>query len=327
MTDPASAGGDAGGRLRDERRVDVPGGRVRVRVRGEGPPLLCLHGVSAHGGVWRRVADRLDDAFTLHVPDLLGRGRSGARPGVSYRLELEAARAAALAAGLPDLGYLVAGHSQGAAVAVALAARAGRGGRPDGGSRRGPAGGDDAGTPCGGTGAGVGAGSARVPRPAGLVLLAPVTPWTRRPVVLEALRLPPVRRAVARALHPVRRPLTRWVLERRAFGDPALVDREAVRRWSAPWADLPSARTLLRVLADWRPAELSAHLPAVPPPARVVTGARDRRIRPPEARRWAGRLGAGFTVARDAGHMVPVERPGMAAEAARRVADRAGLAG
>ncbi len=294
MTDPTSAGGDAGSRRGGDRRVAVPDGRVRVRVLGRGPPLLCLHGVSAHGAVWRRVADRLDDTFTLHVPDLLGRGASDARPDVSYRLEREAARAAALAAGLPGRGYLVAGHSQGAAVAVALAA---------------------------------GAGAGRVPRPAGLALLSPVTPWTRRPLALEALRLPPVRRAVARALRPARRPLTRWVLEHRAFGDPARVDAGAVRRWAAPWSDLRRARALLRVLADWRPADLSAHLPAVPPPSRVVTGARDRRIRPLEARRWAGRLGAGFALAGDAGHMLPVERPGLAADAVRRVADRADLAG
>jgi pimeloyl-ACP methyl ester carboxylesterase len=328
VTDPASAGGDAGGRLRDERRVDVPDGRVRVRVRGEGPPLLCLHGVSAHGGVWRRVADRLDEAFTLHVPDLLGRGGSGARPDVSYRLEREAARAAALSAGFPDRGYLVAGHSQGAAVAVASAARAGR--------ERTRAAEGRTGRPAGGDGS-AGAGAARVadgpkaaertPRPAGLVLLAPVTPWTRRPLALEALRLSPVRRLVARALQPVGRPLARWVLEHRAFGDPGRVDADTVLRYAGPWSDAASGRTLLRVLADWRPAELSAHLPAVPPPARVVAGALDRRIRPLEARRWAGRLGAGFTVARDAGHMVPVERPALAAEAVRRVAERAGLAG
>lgn len=295
MTDPASREEDAVRPPGRVRSVPVPDGRVRMRVRGDGPPLLCLHGVSAHGGVWRRVSARLEDAFRLHVPDLLGRGGSEARPDVSYRLEREVARAAELAAGLPDRGYLVAGHSQGAALAVVLAARAAR---------------DD---------------GATVPRPAGLVLLAPVTPWTRRPLLLEALRFRPVRSAVAAALRPARRPLTRWVLEHRAFGDPGLVDAEAVRRWAAPWSEARRARTLLRVLADWRPTDLSGHLPDVLPPCRVVAGGMDRRIGPAQARRWAARLGASFAVARDAGHMVPVERPGVAADAARRVAEDAGV--
>lgn len=328
-SDRPAAGGSGravgGARGGVEEEVPVPGGALRCRTLGGGPPVLCLHGVSARGAVWRRVASRLADEFTLHVPDLLGRGASEARPDAGFRLADEIARAEALAARLPDRGYLVAGHSQGAALAVALAACAGREGAE--------------GTAGSGHGAGAGAAPRETPpagttteprsppRPAGLVLAAPVTPWTRRPAVLGALRFAAVRRALAPVLSVLRRPLTRRVLERRAFGDPARVDADAVRRYARPWSDASRARTLLRVLADWRPAELSGHLPADPPPARVLAGALDRRIRPREAWRWAGRLGAGFDVARDAGHLVPEERPGLVAAAVRRVAERAGLSG
>lgn len=274
-------------------RVRLDDGVVRRRVLGHGPAVLCLHGVSAHGGVWSRVADRLRGTFTLHVPDLLGRGVSEPRPDVPYRLRDEVARAATLASELPDRGYLVAGHSQGAALAVALAGSAER--------------------------------RNRVPAPAGLVLIAPVTPWTQRPRLLEALRLSPVRRAVAPLGSVARGPVTRWVLEHRAFADPSRVEASTVRRYARPWSDVRRARALLRVLADWRPAELSGHLPDAPPPTQVVAGAMDRRIRPAEARRWAGRLGAGFSLARGAGHVVPEERPDLTAAAVRRVAERAGL--
>lgn len=288
-----------------EASARLPEGRLRRRVRGEGPAVLCLHGVSAHGGVWSAAAARLEGEFTLHVPDLLGRGTSDAPPDASYRLGREVARAAALAAELPDRGYLVAGHSQGAALAVALAAAAER--SADGAPASAPG-------PC--------TGDADLPRPAGLALVAPVTPWTRRPPVLDLLRLAPLRPVLAPLAAAARTPLTRWVLEHRAFGDPGRVDRSTVRRYAAPWSHPRRAHALLRVLADWRPADLSRHLPRRLPPVEIVAGALDARIPPLEARRWAGRLGAGFTVAPDAGHVVPEERPDLVAAAVRRLADR-----
>lgn len=268
--------------------METPDGRLRLVTRGRGTPLLCLHGLGAHAGVFRDVARLLEDGFALRLPDLLGRGRSEARPGVPYTLDRELSRAARLVEDLPDRGYLALGHSQGAALAVALAAAA-------------------AGGP---------------PRPAGLVLVAPVTPWTRRPRALDLLRRPVVRRLLAPVATRLRRPLTRLVLERRAFGDPDRVDEATVRRYVEPWADPRRAEALLRALADWRPDRLSAHLPADPPPAVVVAGGRDRRIPPDQARRWAAHLGAGFRLVPGAGHVVPEERPGAVARAVRRVARR-----
>lgn len=260
------------------RRIALPEGEVRLRVRGRGPAVLCLHGLSSHGEVWDAVARRLEDRYTVYLPDLLGRGASAARDDVPYGLAAETARLRALLASAGVAPAVTVGHSQGAA--LALAASEGRG---------------------------------------GLVLVCPVTPWTRRPAALELLRWAPVRRAAAPLLARLRRPLTRWILEARVYGDPSRADRDAAARYSAPYADPRRARALLRALADWRPGELEARLPVEAAASWVLAGARDRRIRPGQAERLARRLGARFEIVPGAGHLVPEEAPDRVARAVDEV--------
>ncbi|MFT3897438.1 MAG: pimeloyl-ACP methyl ester esterase BioH [Thermomonas sp.] len=47
-----------------------------VETRGEGPPLVLLHGWAMHGGVFAPLAERLASRFTLHLVDLPGHGFS-----------------------------------------------------------------------------------------------------------------------------------------------------------------------------------------------------------------------------------------------------------
>ncbi len=44
------------------------------------PPLVCLHGVTSHGGRFHRLAQRLADRFHVLAPDLRGHGRSSSEP-------------------------------------------------------------------------------------------------------------------------------------------------------------------------------------------------------------------------------------------------------
>lgn len=274
-----------GGTVRDEaHRLSIDDGELYLRLRGRGPRVLLLHGLTAHGGAWRRVAARLERRYTLVVPDLLSRGRSEARPDLGHDLGRELDRVRAVARHTDTAGRPVVGHSQGAAIATALAA----GPNP----------------------------------PSGLVLVCPVTPWTRRPGALEALRSGTVRRAAAPVVSRLRRPLCRWVLRRRVFADPDRVDPETVERYAAPWKEIRRARALLRVLADWRPRELDGRLPDRPPPCRVIAGIRDRRIRLRDARRLADRMDGGFEPVEGAAHMVPDEAPGAVARALEIVIDQ-----
>jgi len=48
--------------LGERRTVDVPAGTIEYRERGDGPPIVFVHGVGVNGDLWRRVAPPLADA-------------------------------------------------------------------------------------------------------------------------------------------------------------------------------------------------------------------------------------------------------------------------
>jgi len=56
--------------------VDVNGFTMYYQVRGEGEPLLLLHGGTGIGADWRHVFPTDPDGYRLIVPDLRGHGRS-----------------------------------------------------------------------------------------------------------------------------------------------------------------------------------------------------------------------------------------------------------
>ena len=94
---------------------------LRVREGGEGPAvLLLLHGLGATGDVWSRWEPLLAGRWI--APDLPGHGGSAPLPAYTFE-----ALAAAVAGLIPaETPTVVAGHSLGGVVALALAAR-----RPD----------------------------------------------------------------------------------------------------------------------------------------------------------------------------------------------------
>ena len=116
------------------RAHDVPvrGGDLRVGAwSGPGPVrrvVLAAHGITASHRAWAPVAERLAAAPGVLVlaPDLRGRGRSADLPG-PYGMAGHAEDLAAVLERLaPGRRAVLAGHSMGGFVAVALAAR-----RPD----------------------------------------------------------------------------------------------------------------------------------------------------------------------------------------------------
>lgn len=50
--------------------------RIHFRIRGDGPPVLLVHGYPLSGDLWDGVAERLADSYRLIIPDLRGHGRS-----------------------------------------------------------------------------------------------------------------------------------------------------------------------------------------------------------------------------------------------------------
>jgi proline iminopeptidase len=101
------------------RLVDVGDTRLYVAERGDGFPLIVLHGGPGLDHVmWADYLDPLADAYRLVLVDQRSQGRSDPAGVETLTLERMAADVTALAAAL-DLGpYAVLGHSFGAFVAL-----------------------------------------------------------------------------------------------------------------------------------------------------------------------------------------------------------------
>ena len=103
-------------------RLLVSGVRYEVRVGGQGPPLLLLHGFTGRGASWARHLAAFRRVATTIQVDLLGHGRSDAPSNPDrHDIERQAADMAEIvrriAGGRADL----LGYSFGARVALALA--------------------------------------------------------------------------------------------------------------------------------------------------------------------------------------------------------------
>src|SRR3977135_387256 len=64
-----------------KKTVDVLGSRMAYHVRGEGAPILLLHGNPTSSYLWRNVIPELEGLGRLIAPDLIGMGDSEKLPG------------------------------------------------------------------------------------------------------------------------------------------------------------------------------------------------------------------------------------------------------
>ena len=105
--------------------VPVPGGTIRLRRGGSGPPLLMLHGNPQTHAMWHAVAPALAQRFSVVCPDLRGYGGS-LKPDATADHAPYAKRAMAqdFVEVMRHLGherFMVASHDRGARVAHRLA--------------------------------------------------------------------------------------------------------------------------------------------------------------------------------------------------------------
>jgi lipase len=88
----------------------------------EAPALVCVHGVSAHGRRFRKLAEeRLAGDFRVLAPDLRGHGRSDYEPPWDIGTHLDDLRETVDAAGIESAAWI--GHSFGGRLVLELAAR------------------------------------------------------------------------------------------------------------------------------------------------------------------------------------------------------------
>ncbi|AAZ54117.1 alpha/beta hydrolase [Thermobifida fusca] len=107
-----------------EFTVDVAGGALTVTRWGsaEALPVVALHGITANGHSFARVAAELPDTLALLAPDLRGRARSAHLPG-PYGLGAHVADTMALLDAVGVDRTVLVGHSMGAFVACLAAVR------------------------------------------------------------------------------------------------------------------------------------------------------------------------------------------------------------
>jgi len=105
--------------------VPVPGGTIRLRHGGSGPPLMLIHGNPQTHAMWHLVAPTLAKRFTVICPDLRGYGFSLKPPATSDHApyaKIEMAKD--MTAVMDHFGFdkfLLAGHDRGARLSHRIA--------------------------------------------------------------------------------------------------------------------------------------------------------------------------------------------------------------
>jgi pimeloyl-ACP methyl ester carboxylesterase len=100
------------------RRVELSDAALAYDVVGDGPSVVLVHGTPSWSYIWRNVAPKLAESFSVHIFDLLGYGNSPAPPNADLSLAAHARRLVELLenAGLEEPP--VVGHDIGAGIVL-----------------------------------------------------------------------------------------------------------------------------------------------------------------------------------------------------------------
>lgn len=103
-----------------QRRIKTSGAEINALVRGEGPPLLLLHGHPQTLACWHKVAPRLAERFTVVLTDLRGYGDSskpdGGKDSIAYSKRAMARDQVELMRALGFDRFHAVGHDRGGRV-------------------------------------------------------------------------------------------------------------------------------------------------------------------------------------------------------------------
>jgi len=100
----------------DHLTVRANGIKINLWAGGKGPPVLLLHGYPQTGQMWRKVAPKLLDQFTVVCPDLRGYGDSD-KPRDGYDKKTMARDMHEMMLALGHKRYALVGHDRGGRVA------------------------------------------------------------------------------------------------------------------------------------------------------------------------------------------------------------------
>lgn len=248
---------------------------VHVRITGQGPPLVLVHGLMTTSYSWRYVFEPLGRRFTLYAPDLVGSGRSD-KPDRRYGPDALARSIGATLDALGLRGAPVIGNSLGGYLCMRLALL-------------------DPGA---------------IGRLVNLHSPGLVTP--RMTALRWALKLLPWHEAVIHAL--VSRDPERWVHRNVHYWDEALKSREEHREYAAPLRTDAGVRAFSRLLRDtldaneMRAFEARLRAEGFPIPLLLVYAERDPMVPPSVGERLHAILpDAGYVRLQEASHFAHVD--------------------
>lgn len=273
------------------RFLQAGGLRWHVQVMGSGPVALLVHGTGAATHSWARLAPLLAERFTVVAPDLPGHGFTEMPPQSGMSLTGMAQGLAGLLEAMGLEPELAVGHSAGAAVLCRMCLD-------------------------------------RQIAPALMVSLnGALMPFRGLPGQLFS---PIARLAASNSLLPR---LFAW----QAGADRRMIDRmlrdtgsqidgvelDMYRRLACRSGHVGAA---IAMMAQWDLRPLVRDLPRLGTPLTLVVGARDRAVRPAEARRVSAILrSASIVTLPGLGHLAHEERPDEVAQLIVKLAGSAGL--
>jgi magnesium chelatase accessory protein len=273
------------------RVVHAGGTRWHVRMMGQGPAALLIHGTGSSSHSWRRLAPLLAPHWTVVAPDLPGHAFTGSVP--ARRLSLPS-MAAALSALVDVLGVEIGmclGHSAGAAVAMRMT----------------------------------------LDRTIDPRVLLAVNGAFFPLSGLAGLTFPLVARAmatirVAPALFAWRAS-DRAAVGRLIAGTGSSLDDEGTALYAGLMRDTSHVAGALGMMAQWDLRPLTRDLRRLTTPLALLVGSNDRAVPPADARRVLTMLPPGtpstLTVLDAAGHLAHEERPEAVAQWVLRSMDLA----
>ena len=105
-------------------KIEIEGCQIAYTQAGSesNPPVLLLHGLTSHRGVWSRTMERLKQDFHCISIDHLGFGESDKPKDADYSIQKQAERALKVADHFGIGNFIVIGHSMGGQIATFLAA-------------------------------------------------------------------------------------------------------------------------------------------------------------------------------------------------------------